>query len=75
MYRKKSKNILIPTRGPDDRRYLHLCRINSEKMPIQRKTIWRRVLLRALQAKHPTMMENYGFPVRNYDNYVGTKRI
>ena len=48
-----------------------LCRINSEKMPYKEGMPYGEGVCAAL-GQALTMAENYGFAVRNYDNYVGT---
>lgn len=48
-----------------------LCRINSEKMPYKVGKPYGEGPYRALQTAL-ALSEDYGFSIRNYDNYVGT---
>ncbi len=48
-----------------------LCRINSEKMPVEEGMPYGRGAAEVLDAALK-MAEGYGFAVKNYDNYVGT---
>lgn len=48
-----------------------LCRINSEKMPYQSGKPYGEGAFQALE-RALSMAEDYGFLIKNYDNYVGT---
>ena len=71
MYRKEIEEYIDSHKDQMIEDICTLCRINSEKMPYTEGKPFGEGPFEALQAAL-TMMENYGFSVRNYDNYVGT---
>ena len=71
MYRKEIEEYIDSHKNQMIEDICTLCRINSEKMPYTEGKPFGEGPFEVLQTAL-TMMENYGFSVRNYDNYVGT---
>lgn len=71
MYRKEIEEYIDSHKDQMIEDICTLCRINSEKMPYTEGKPFGEGPFEVLQTAL-TMMENYGFSVRNYDNYVGT---
>ena len=69
MYRKEIEEYIDSHKDQMIEDICTLCRINSEKMPYTEGKPFGEGPFEVLQTAL-TMMENYGFSVRNYDNYV-----
>ena len=71
MYREKIEAYIDSHRQEMLDDICKLCRINSEKMPYEEGKPYGAGAFDALNAAL-SMAEEYGFSIRNYDNYVGT---
>lgn len=71
MYRKEIDGFIDSHRQEMIDDICKLCRINSEKMPYTEGKPYGDGAFDALHAAL-AMMEDYGFSITNYDNYVGT---
>ncbi len=71
MYRKEIEGFIDSHRQEMIDDICKLCRINSEKMPYTEGKPYGDGAFDALHAAL-AMMEDYGFSITNYDNYVGT---
>ena len=71
MYRKEIEGFIDAHRQEMIDDICKLCRINSEKMPYTEGKPYGDGAFDALHAAL-AMMEDYGFSITNYDNYVGT---
>ena len=71
MYRKEIEGFIDSHRQEMIEDICKLCRINSEKMPYTEGKPYGEGAFDALHAAL-AMMEEYGFSITNYDNYVGT---